>query len=84
MLVISQFKLSDKYYLFPISKFKIMIGGSLKVVYNTESDKYSVQDEFNVFYRCQHNINTDLPMAFLIERGKEIEESCLVNISNEI
>ncbi|MHA8088011.1 hypothetical protein [Aquirufa sp. Wall-65K1] len=83
MRVLSKFKSSDNHLFIKVSQFKIAIGGTFKVVYYEESDKYSVLDEFGVFYRCQHNINVDQPMAFLLERGKDIEDVCLVNIKKE-
>lgn len=64
-----------------IGAFKKAIGGSFRVVFNENTQKFSVLDEFDTFYRCQQDIDTDAPMSFLIEEGKSIEDACLVNVS---
>lgn len=64
-----------------IGAFKKAIGGSFRIVFNENTQKYSVLDEFDTFYRCQQDIDTEEPMSFLIEDGKGIEDACLVNVS---
>jgi hypothetical protein len=64
-----------------ISEFKKSIGGGVfKIVYNDDTEKYAVLDEFGSFYCCQQDINPSLPMGFLIEEGKSINYACLVNL----
>jgi hypothetical protein len=43
------------------------------------SGKLSCQDEFGNIYRCQQNIDSSKPMAIILEKGKPIEEACLIN-----
>ena len=45
------------------------------------TNKLSVLDEDGNFYRCQQNIDTTKPMAFLLEENASIDEACLVNVS---
>lgn len=64
-----------------ISAFKKAIGGTFQVVHSSKTDKISVLDEFDTFYRCQQNLDVNAPMAFLLEDGFGIEDACLVNVS---
>lgn len=64
-----------------VASFKKAIGGSFRVVFNENSQKISVLDEFDNFYRCQQSFDASSPMAFLIEEGHDIEDACLVNVT---
>jgi hypothetical protein len=64
-----------------ISAFKKAIGGTFRVVHSEKTDKISVLDEFDTFYRCQQSLDVNKPMAFLLEEGLDIEDACLVNVS---
>jgi hypothetical protein len=66
-----------------ISAFKKVIGGTFRIVFNENSQKYSVLDEFDNFYRCQQTIDPSEPMSFLLEDGKDIADACLVNTKGD-
>lgn len=69
-----------------VNAFKKAIGvNSIQVVRYDKGEKatnkLSVLDEDGNFYRCQQSIDTNKPMAFLIEENASLDEACLVNVS---
>lgn len=66
-----------------VSQFKTATqSDKLEVVFNKKTSKLSVLADGADFYKCQQNIDTSKPMAFLIPDGV-IEDACLVNVKNE-
>lgn len=67
-----------------INAFKKALGiQSFDVVYNENTGKLSVLDDCDQFYRCQQDIDLDGNLSFLLEKGKDISEACLVNVSGD-
>jgi len=65
-----------------VTAFKSSINASkLEVVFNKNTNKLSVLAD-DSFFRCQQNIDTTKPMAFLVPDGI-LEDACLVNVKNE-
>lgn len=62
-----------------VNKFKKEQGvEKLSVVKNPKTGKLFMDAE-GTYFRCQQDLNTELPMRVRIEEGKP-EEACLVNV----
>ena len=45
------------------------------------TNKLSCRDEFGNIYKCQQSIDSSKPMGIILEKGKPIEEACLINVT---